>query len=119
MMSSPFHSLKKKNKIPLFPGHMSGNRPIPFRHPEYSEDESKLLEEVTSNMVQEKLRRSPFNGISNISTYASTPALNSPKRYMDGELEADGEKPPPPSDSELMRLMMTRVAQLEQQVWGI
>ena len=66
-------------------------------------------------MVQEKLRRSPFNGLAPLSGMVDTP------RTYDEDDDGDGgqgssEISPPPSDRELMRLMMNRVAQLEQQV---
>lgn len=53
-MSSPFSSLKK-GKSPFLPGHIPGHRPIPFRHPEYSEDESRLLEEITTSMAASRM----------------------------------------------------------------
>ncbi|XP_005108241.1 UBX domain-containing protein 11 [Aplysia californica] len=111
-MSSPFHSLKK-NKVPLFPGHMTGNRPIPFRHPEYSEDESRLLAEITTSMIQEKRKKSPFNGMAPLGP-GQIPGSDG---KLPGEAsggEDDSEASPPPNDQELMRLMMNRIAQLEQ-----
>ena len=45
------------------PGQAGGHRTIPFRHPEYSEDESKLLEEITTNMAASRIKaRDPFTG---------------------------------------------------------
>ncbi|GFN91070.1 ubx domain-containing protein 11-like [Plakobranchus ocellatus] len=138
-MSSPMHSLRK-NKVPLFPGHMSGHRPIPFRHPEYSEDESKLLDEITTAMVTERRRNDPplpltlpsLNPAQTSNSHAAGGKVPSMlKRFGAGAAakpdagictESGGEEGredsvsprEPPSDKELMRLMMNRIAVLEQ-----
>ncbi|GFS13969.1 UBX domain-containing protein 11-like [Elysia marginata] len=142
-MSSPLNSLRK-NKVPLFPGHMSGNRPIPFRHPEYSEDESKLLEEITTAMVQERRKKdqsltlpslaagqSSSNshsqshdkvpsmlkrfgaGVPTLPGMAASSSIDTQTGNVTEALEL-GSPREPPSDKELMRLMMNRIAVLEQ-----
>lgn len=140
-MSSPLNSLRK-NKVPLFPGHMSGNRPIPFRHPEYSEDESKLLEEITTAMVLERRKKDQLLTLPSLATSQTQTSTNSQsqsndkvpsmlKRFGAGiptlpnmaasketgagtEGQELGSPREPPSDKELMRLMMNRIAVLEQ-----
>ena len=140
-MSSPLNSLRK-NKVPLFPGHMSGNRPIPFRHPEYSEDESKLLEEITTAMVMERRKKDqpltlPSLGASqssnNSQAHSNDKVPSMLKKFGGGvatlpsmgtsgeagntaEGQELGSPREPPSDKELMRLMMNRIAVLEQAV---
>ncbi|RUS83533.1 hypothetical protein EGW08_008712 [Elysia chlorotica] len=130
-MSSPLNSLRK-NKVPLFPGHMSGNRPIPFRHPEYSEDESKLLEEITTAMVLERRKKDQPLTLPSLGVGHSNDKVPSMlKRFGGGvgtlpgvaasvetDTPTDGRNSTsprePPSDKELMRLMMNRIAVLEQ-----
>ncbi|XP_059142234.1 UBX domain-containing protein 11-like isoform X2 [Physella acuta] len=111
-MSSPLHSLKK-NKIPLYPGHMTGNRPIPFRHPEYSDDEKSLLEEITTQVTQEHRKKNmyfPHLNLSNSQTVLKKPESS----RRDFSPEKKNEATSPPSDFELMKLMINRVALLEQ-----
>ena len=140
-MSSPLNSLRK-NKVPLFPGHMSGNRPIPFRHPEYSEDESKLLEEITTAMVMERRKKDQSLTLPSLAASQSNSSFQNQsgdkvpsmlKRFGGGiatlpgvvasaetGTSTDGRDSvsprEPPSDKELMRLMMNRIAVLEQAV---
>ncbi|KAH9496242.1 UBX domain-containing protein 11 [Bulinus truncatus] len=112
-MSSPYNSLKK-NKVPLFPGHMSGNRPIPFRLPDYSEDENRLLEEITTSMAQDRLKKHKY--LPQLTSSTSPPLLKisetsrsdvlTDRRLLDSAM--------PPSNSELMRLMMNKLTLLEQ-----
>lgn len=112
-MSSPLQSLKK-NKIPLYPGHMLGNRPIPFRHPEYSEDESRLLEEITTNMVQERRKKDSYPFLPGINTSNSQLHLEANRSPRNSEPSEDIDDIP--NDKELMRMMMRRINLLEQQV---
>lgn len=113
-MSSPMSSLKKGGRHPnVLPGHISGHRPIPFRHPEYSEDESRLLEEITMSMAASRMHaRDPFSGglpHMDPSPNPSLAANNSADRQADSESGT-------PSDRELMKLMMARLALMEQKV---
>lgn len=129
-MSSPLSSLKKSHKQPLLPG----SRSLPFRQPEYLEDESKLLEEITTNMATSRLRmRDPFNG--GLPKLDTTRGLlsnqNTPRMSNTSSLE----RPPSasydhntydmhnhntfltaPNDHDLMSAMMNRISLLEQRV---
>ncbi|XP_067676082.1 UBX domain-containing protein 11-like [Haliotis asinina] len=107
-MSSPLSSLKKSHKTPFLPG--NGQRPVPFRNPEYSEDESRMLEEVTSSMASSRLKgRDPFAG--------GLPKIDSrhPSHLSSGTSPGRDQGHPgaSPSDRELLSLMMSRVTQLE------
>ena len=55
IMSTPMASLKKSRKNPL-PGigPPTSRKNVPFRVPNYSEDENKLLGEITNKMVDDK-----------------------------------------------------------------
>ena len=96
---------------------MSGHRPIPFRHPEYSEDESRLLEEVTSVMVQERRKRDPFAGLPQINaanqTNLATGVRDNDSPRENGNVDGFSD---PPTDQDLMRMMINKIAFLEQQV---
>lgn len=74
-MSNPLANLKKTQKNNFLPG----NRPMPFRNPYYSEDESKLLEEITGGMASSRVKsQDPFvSGLPKIkkSTSATLKAL--------------------------------------------
>ncbi|XP_021354051.1 UBX domain-containing protein 11-like isoform X3 [Mizuhopecten yessoensis] len=59
-MSSPLSSLRKSHKNPLLLGQ---KHHVPFKSPGYTEDESKLLGEITSNMASQRIKtRDPFGG---------------------------------------------------------
>ncbi|KAK3578076.1 hypothetical protein CHS0354_006725 [Potamilus streckersoni] len=106
-MSSPLSSLKKNQKTPLFPG--SSNRSsVPFRSPAYTEDESKLLDEITGHMSSQRLKvRDPFaRGLPKLDTSRSSHAGGATHRSGVGSSNA-------PNDHELMSIMMTRITQLE------
>lgn len=115
-MSSPFSSLKKGGRFSYLPGHIPGHRPIPFRHPEYSEDESKLLEEITTSMAASRLKaRDPFNGGLPRMDPSPNPSLLIPLG-KEGSNLPESENHPPPTDNELMSLMMARLTLMEQKV---
>ncbi|KAL8576046.1 hypothetical protein ACOMHN_052064 [Nucella lapillus] len=115
-MSSPLSSLKK-GRNPNLPGHTAGHRPIPFRHPEYSEDESRLLEEITTTMVASRLRRDPFTTRTSQMEASPNPSLMAGMGHPDDDEEDDEEGGlPPPTDRDLMKLMMARLAIMEQKV---
>ncbi|XP_069130862.1 UBX domain-containing protein 11-like isoform X3 [Argopecten irradians] len=58
-MSSPLSSLRKSHKNPL----LLGQKQVPFKGPGYTEDESKLLDEITNNMANHRIKtRDPFSG---------------------------------------------------------
>ncbi|KAK7089514.1 UBX domain-containing protein 11-like [Littorina saxatilis] len=117
-MSSPLSSLKKGNRTGSLPGHIQGNRRIPFRHPEYSEDESRLLEEITTSMASTRIKaRDPFStGILQMDS--------SPNPSMRAEGNNNSDDPPPnsdvtvhpPNDRELMKLLMARLAIMESKI---
>ncbi|XP_013409102.1 UBX domain-containing protein 11 [Lingula anatina] len=100
-MSSPLSSLKKPKKSPLTP---TGSRNVPFRHPEYTEDESKLLEEITTNIStsKNKQRLDPFGGglpkLKDTTTSKPTKTVSAP------------------SDMDLMATMMSRISIMEQKI---
>ncbi|XP_071113970.1 UBX domain-containing protein 11-like [Haliotis cracherodii] len=107
-MSSPLSSLRKSHKAPFMPG--SGQRPVPFRNPDYSEDESKLLDEVTTGMASSRMKgRDPFVG--------GLPKIESrhPSQVSSGTSPGrdQGHPSASPSDRELLSLMMSRVTHLE------
>lgn len=129
-MSSPLSSLRKPHKQPLLPG----SRSLPFRQPEYSEDENKLLEEITSNMATARMKmRDPFiGGLPKLdTTRGKLSNHNTPRMSNASSLE----RPPSasydhhtydmhnhntfltaPSDHDLMSAMMNRISLLEQRV---
>ncbi|XP_052244196.1 UBX domain-containing protein 11-like isoform X3 [Dreissena polymorpha] len=122
-MSSPLSSLKKPQKTPLM-GFNQGHRPVPFRNPQYTDDESKLLEEITGTMASQRIKtRDPFLGglpkLPNVSPRASQgfgmpqkghAAPDLPRSNSDlGQLALIS----PPSDHELMATMISRITQLE------
>ncbi|KAH3726087.1 hypothetical protein DPMN_051943, partial [Dreissena polymorpha] len=107
-MSSPLSSLKKPQKTPLM-GFNQGHRPVPFRNPQYTDDESKLLEEITGTMASQRIKtRDPFLGglpkLPNVSPRASQ-GFGMPQKGH--------AAPAPPSDHELMATMISRITQLE------
>ncbi|XP_053397446.1 UBX domain-containing protein 11-like isoform X2 [Mercenaria mercenaria] len=103
-MSNPLSSLKKQHKSPFT---NAGQRPMPFRNPAYSDDESKLLEEITGGMASQRLRtRDPFSG--------GLPKLpDVSPRMSQGFGTAQKPSAAGPSDHELMSTMMSRITQLE------
>ncbi|XP_041352482.1 UBX domain-containing protein 11-like [Gigantopelta aegis] len=107
-MSSPLSSLKKTHKLPL-----SGQRPIPFRDPHYTEDENKLLDEITTDMATSRIKeRDPFlGGLPKLNvrhtSYNSTGSNSTAKNSVASSV---------PSDNELMSLMINRVSLLEQRL---
>lgn len=106
-MSSPLSSLKKPHKQPLLPG----SRSLPFRHPEYNEDESKLLEEITTNMATARMKmRDPFiGGLPKLDTSRGLLSnQNTPRMSNTSSLA--------PSDHDLMSAMMSKITALEQKV---
>lgn len=110
-MSSPLSSLKKNHKNPL----LLGSRNMPFRNPAYSDDESRLLDEITHNMATSRLkaahRTDPFHGgLPKLDTARSQATHNNPVPRVNNPPHA------PPSDQELMATMMTRITLLEQKV---
>nr|XP_011429080.2 UBX domain-containing protein 11 isoform X3 [Crassostrea gigas] len=123
-MSSPLSSLKKNHKNPLLLGKQEdfnkavskdSSRNMPFRNPAYSDDESRLLDEITHNMATSRLkaahRTDPFHGgLPKLDTARSQATHNNPVPRVNN--------PPhgPPSDQELMATMMTRITLLEQKV---
>nr|XP_022289531.1 UBX domain-containing protein 11-like isoform X2 [Crassostrea virginica] len=148
-MSSPLSSLKKSHKNPILLGraddiNKSGigtkdrSRSMPFRNPAYSDDESRLLEEITHNMATSRLkatqRADPFHGgLPKLDTTRSHPTHNigpvprinnPPLERMHSSSSFTDDTPPdnatfltaPPSDQELMATMMTRITLLEQKV---
>ncbi|KAK7478069.1 hypothetical protein BaRGS_00030675 [Batillaria attramentaria] len=120
-MSSPLSSLKKGGRHTNFlPGHIPGHRPIPFRHPEYSEDESKLLEEITTSMAASRIQaRDPFSGGLPRMDESPNPSLLTSNNNADhqGGNSSDSESGAlPPTNQELMKLMMARLALMEQKV---
>uniref|UniRef100_K1PPL8 UBX domain-containing protein 11 n=1 Tax=Magallana gigas TaxID=29159 RepID=K1PPL8_MAGGI len=91
------------------------SRNMPFRNPAYSDDESRLLDEITHNMATSRLkaahRTDPFHGgLPKLDTARSQATHNNPVPRVNN--------PPhgPPSDQELMATMMTRITLLEQKV---
>ncbi|XP_048769465.1 UBX domain-containing protein 11-like isoform X5 [Ostrea edulis] len=124
-MSSPLSSLKKSQKNPLLlgrhdeltrPAPTESSRSMPFRSPAYSEDESRLLEEITHNMATSRLkaahaRTDPFQGgLPKLDTTRSHVTHSTPVPRVNNAPLA------PPSDQELMTSMMTRITILEQKV---
>ncbi|XP_033741239.1 UBX domain-containing protein 11-like isoform X5 [Pecten maximus] len=106
-MSSPLSSLRKSHKNPL----LLGQKQVPFKGPGYTEDESKLLEEITSNMANHRIKtRDPFAGGLPKLDNLRHPHLahNSPRTSNPGSLA--------PNDHELMTAMMNRISLLEQRV---
>lgn len=101
-MSNPLANLKKTQKNNFLPG----NRPMPFRNPYYSEDESKLLEEITGGMASSRVKsQDPFvSGLPKI------------KKSNLSHSQGFGVSPrtvAAPTDHDLMSTMMTRITQLE------
>ncbi|XP_048769463.1 UBX domain-containing protein 11-like isoform X2 [Ostrea edulis] len=146
-MSSPLSSLKKSQKNPLLlgrhdeltrPAPTESSRSMPFRSPAYSEDESRLLEEITHNMATSRLkaahaRTDPFQGglpkldttRSHVTHSTPVPRVNNAplERMKSSSSFVDDPLPDnatfltaPPSDQELMTSMMTRITILEQKV---
>ncbi|XP_062604679.1 UBX domain-containing protein 11-like [Saccostrea cucullata] len=133
-MSSPLSSLKKPHKNPL----LLGSRSMPFRSPAYSEDESRLLDEITTNMAASRLKGShtradPFHGglpkldtsRPHVTHSTPVPRINNPplERLKSSSSFIDDTPPDnatfltaPPSDQELMSSMMARISILEQKV---
>lgn len=116
-MSSPFSSLKK-GKSPFLPGHIPGHRPIPFRHPEYSEDESRLLEEITTSMAASRMKAvDPFKGglPTNFMDTSPNPSLVGINQGINNSSDPEPGSSTP-TDRELMKLMMARLTVMEQKV---
>ncbi|CAC5409942.1 unnamed protein product [Mytilus coruscus] len=135
-MSSPLSSLKKAHKQSLLPG----SRSLPFRHPEYSEDESRLLEEITTNMATARMKlRDPFIGglpkldttrgllsnqntprMSNTSSLERPPSASSYDRNSYDRNTYDFHNHntflTAPSDHDLMSAMMSKITALETRV---
>ncbi|CAG2231550.1 unnamed protein product [Mytilus edulis] len=135
-MSSPLSSLKKSHKQSLLPG----SRSLPFRHPEYSEDESRLLEEITTNMATARMKiRDPFIGglpkldttrgllsnqntprMSNTSSLERPPSASSYDRNTYDRNTYDFHNHntflTAPSDHDLMSAMMSKITALETRV---
>ncbi|XP_052088934.1 UBX domain-containing protein 11-like isoform X3 [Mytilus californianus] len=135
-MSSPLSSLKKSHKQSLLPG----SRSLPFRHPEYSEDESRLLEEITTNMATARMKlRDPFIGglpkldttrgllsnqntprMSNTSSLERPPSASSYDRNNFDRNTYDFHNHntflTAPSDHDLMSAMMSKITALETRV---
>ncbi|XP_052088935.1 UBX domain-containing protein 11-like isoform X4 [Mytilus californianus] len=135
-MSSPLSSLKKSHKQSLLPGRLdqmehsltdrssksrkldggkkvkkSRSRSLPFRHPEYSEDESRLLEEITTNMATARMKlRDPFiGGLPKLDTTRGLLSnQNTPRMSNTSSLA--------PSDHDLMSAMMSKITALETRV---
>ncbi|XP_064617587.1 UBX domain-containing protein 11-like [Liolophura sinensis] len=124
-MSSPLSSLKKNHKSALGLGHLAmGSNDVkkplvPFR-PGYTDDEHKLLDEITSSMASSRPRgmRDPFlgglpkpsdasSGRSNVSRGSNSNSVQTSPRSTTSTKT---------SDHELMSIMMARLAQLEQKV---
>ncbi|XP_060063648.1 UBX domain-containing protein 11-like isoform X2 [Ylistrum balloti] len=106
-MSSPLSSLRKSHKNPL----LLGQKQVPLKGPGYTEDESKLLEEITNNMASHRIKtRDPFAGGLPKLDNLRHPHLahNSPRTSNPGSLA--------PNDHELMTAMMNRISLLEQRV---
>ncbi|CAC5409943.1 unnamed protein product [Mytilus coruscus] len=164
-MSSPLSSLKKAHKQSLLPGRLdqmehsltdrssksrklddgkkvkkSRSRSLPFRHPEYSEDESRLLEEITTNMATARMKlRDPFIGglpkldttrgllsnqntprMSNTSSLERPPSASSYDRNSYDRNTYDFHNHntflTAPSDHDLMSAMMSKITALETRV---
>ncbi|CAG2231549.1 unnamed protein product [Mytilus edulis] len=152
-MSSPLSSLKKSHKQSLLPGSSksrklddgkkgkkSRSRSLPFRHPEYSEDESRLLEEITTNMATARMKiRDPFIGglpkldttrgllsnqntprMSNTSSLERPPSASSYDRNTYDRNTYDFHNHntflTAPSDHDLMSAMMSKITALETRV---
>ncbi|XP_033741236.1 UBX domain-containing protein 11-like isoform X2 [Pecten maximus] len=140
-MSSPLSSLRKSHKNPL----LLGQKQVPFKGPGYTEDESKLLEEITSNMANHRIKtRDPFAGGLPKLDNLRHPHLahNSPRTSNPGSLGRYHDNSTPvfdrpssaasstgfdgsninntfltaPNDHELMTAMMNRISLLEQRV---
>ncbi len=101
-MAGPLTSLKKSKKIP-FPPSGGSPRNVPYRNGNYTQDESRLLEEISSQMASVKLKEDKKSHISN-----STQIGHQKKRNTETESA--------PSDSELVGLLSSRLAQLEQKL---
>ncbi|CAH1799316.1 unnamed protein product [Owenia fusiformis] len=102
-MSSPLSSLKKSSRKAFTPPQGPQPRAAPFRSPDYSVEEAKLLDEITGNMTQSRgTLRDPFAG----------------GRHKPGELPKipNTHTSAAPSDGELMTVMMGRLGQLEQRI---
>lgn len=93
-MSSPLSNLKKGKKVPLPFGSKHPGNGVPFRSsPQYSADESRLLDEITGGMTSHRGQNSRLSNITPIGDNVKTP-----------------------DDFQLMSSMMTRISQLEHQV---
>lgn len=105
-MSSPLSSLKKPRKSPLPMGaRESIQRTVPYRNPDYTADESKLLEEITGGMAAAKMKqRDPIAG-----------GLPKIKDSMTKSTRTTAN-PSGLSDIDLMSSMMSRIAALEARV---
>ncbi|CAH1228956.1 UBXN11 [Branchiostoma lanceolatum] len=105
-MSSPMSSLGRGKKPPL-QGGRPGQRPVPFRHPEYTNDEESMFQEIFGDSPSSSIGNSPKTR----SPFASVGA--SPRHSPKGGKNTPG---PGPTDHELMSTMMKRIAQLESRV---
>ncbi|ESO92168.1 hypothetical protein LOTGIDRAFT_233217 [Lottia gigantea] len=124
-MSSPLHSLKKGPKSRMFVGtglslDNVGQRPVPFRQPNYTDDESRLLDEITTNMATNRIKAqniSTTTGSNGPSPLPSTGSPSLPKltkntsSRLNHMTHSSG-----PTDHDLMSLMMNKVTLLEQRV---
>ncbi|XP_050391783.1 UBX domain-containing protein 11 [Patella vulgata] len=126
-MSSPLHSLKKGPKSRMFVGtglslDSISQRPVPFRQPHYTEDETKLLDEITTNIATSRIKTHNAHGTSGNTGPSPLPAgsglpkisrLGHPGSSMSNHSNTSSGAP---SDKDLMSLMMNKITLLEQRV---
>ncbi|KAL3882584.1 hypothetical protein ACJMK2_028914 [Sinanodonta woodiana] len=122
----------QNNMIPSIPSSFNRSS-VPFRSPAYTDDESKLLDEITGHMSSQRLKvRDPFvRGLPKLDTSRSSHAGGTTHRSgvgsSNGQLSKLGrtytnsdlldheqvDSHAAPNDHELMSIMMTRITQLE------
>ncbi|XP_077977161.1 UBX domain-containing protein 11-like [Glandiceps talaboti] len=113
-MSSPISSLKKSKKTALPGNNQPGQRPVPFRFPQYSDDEDRLLSEITTpgSTSSRQSNYSYFgDSTSRKRDTGMLPGLQLPKLTSPSAMSAT-----PPNDYELMTSMMNKIALLEKRV---
>ncbi|XP_070564296.1 UBX domain-containing protein 11-like isoform X2 [Ptychodera flava] len=108
-MSSPISSLKKSKKTALPGGH--GQRAVPFRFPDYT-DEEKLLTEMTGQSPSSRLSNYSLLSENTNRMRESLPGLQLPKLSNTSSSKSTS----PPNDYELMTSMMNKIALLEKKV---
>ena len=119
-MTCALSSLKKKNRSGCLPGHIPGHRPMPFRHPECTEEESKLLEEVTISMAVKRLSKREIHNEGTLKSDRSQNASLRSSLISDACSSPRGSQSDSgtshPSDREMMGIFMKRLTMSEQKV---